>query len=70
MKVKFSNFIIILLVISCNSIQKEKQSKDQSDIISDEQFDYLEQLTKDVVDSSRIMPGQSVTGQFGPNNTA
>lgn len=69
MKVKLLNFIIIILVISCNSIQNKKQREGQPGILSQEQFDYLEQLTKDVVDSSRIMPGQSVSDQFGPNNT-
>lgn len=32
-------------------------------------FDFLETLTKAIIDSSRIHPGQSVINNFGPNNT-
>lgn len=40
-----------------------------SDIISKEDFQFLEKLTKDVLDSSRIIPGQSLPAPFGKNNT-
>ena len=42
-------------------------SKEQ--ILSDSDFNFLKELTKDVVDSSRIYPGQMIAGQYGPNNT-
>src|SRR5690606_5143946 len=39
------------------------------DILGDEDFMFLESLTKDVLESSRIVPGQVISSDFGPNNT-
>lgn len=38
-------------------------------ILSYRDFNFLETLTKDVLESSRIFPGQEVSPNFGPNNT-
>lgn len=69
MKTKGLILIAVTLIISCNSQDQGRKSEQRTEIISRDQFDYLEQLAKDVVDSSRIIPGQSVSDQFGPNNT-
>ena len=45
---------------------------DKIQFISDEDMDYLHQLTKEVVDSSRIFPGQELQESirsYGPNNS-
>lgn len=38
-------------------------------ILNSEDFQFLEKLTEDVLESSRIYPGQEVSPDFGPNNT-
>jgi len=38
-------------------------------LLSDSDYDYLKGLTKDVMDSSRIYPGQIISKDFGGNNT-
>ena len=38
-------------------------------LISSKDFEFLKGITKEVVDSSRINPGQTISKQFGPNNT-
>ncbi len=45
------------------------QKSDNSLIINDDDFEFLEKLTKDVLESSRIYPGQNVPLDFGQNNT-
>jgi len=39
------------------------------EILNSEDFKFLETLTKDVIESSRIYPGQKASPNFGPNNT-
>jgi len=41
----------------------------QNRIINSQDFLFLEQLTKDVLESSRIYPGQKLPDPFGKNNT-
>jgi hypothetical protein len=38
-------------------------------LLSKDDLNYLKTLTRVVLDSSRILPGQSITAEFGPNNT-
>ena len=38
-------------------------------ILSESDFSFLEKLTREVVDSSRVFPGQMIAGKWGPNNT-
>lgn len=47
------------------------QSKipDKGAILSDKDFKFLEILTKTIIDSSRIYPGERITEQMGTNNT-
>jgi len=68
-KIKIWYIVVLVLANSCNNQNHEKRSDSYPEIITREQFEFLEQLTKDVVDSSRITPGQSVSDQFGPNNS-
>jgi hypothetical protein len=41
----------------------------KENILSDANFDFLKELTKDVVDSARIYPGQMIARHYGPNKT-
>jgi len=38
-------------------------------LLEKEDLEFLETLTRVVIDSSRILPGQKVSSDFGPNNT-
>ena len=38
-------------------------------ILSDENMKFLKEMTKDVIESSRILPGQKISEEFGVNNT-
>ena len=38
-------------------------------LLSENDLDFLKELTKDVMESSRIVPGQKISEEFGPNNT-
>ena len=38
-------------------------------LLSKNDMDYLEELTRDVMESSRIYPGQKITDEFGKNTT-
>ncbi len=40
-----------------------------TNILSNNDLKYLEELTKTVMDSSRIYPGQKISDEFGSNNT-
>jgi hypothetical protein len=63
--VKAGIFCICLLSIIGTSAQRNASKS----ILSPADYKFLEQLTKDVLDSSRIHPGQVVSSDFGPNNT-
>jgi hypothetical protein len=58
-------FCICLLSIIGASAQRIASTS----ILSTADYKFLEQLTKDVLDSSRIHPGQVISTDFGPNNT-
>ena len=38
-------------------------------ILSNENMEFLSEMTKDVMESSRIYPGQKILEEFGANNT-
>jgi|WetSurMetagenome_2_1015567.scaffolds.fasta_scaffold04902_5 hypothetical protein len=61
--------LLFITICFCYTKSQNKQGGMQSDILSGSNFEYLEGLTKDVVDSSRINQGQIISSQFGPNNT-
>ena len=60
------NFILVLnLLFSVNSIGQNITNR----LLSDSDFKYLEELTKDVVERSRIHPNQVISKEFGGNNS-
>lgn len=65
---KWILFISVLLIFCCNHVA-DGQSNQTRRILSDDDFEYLKELTKDVMETSRIYPGQKITDEFGPNNT-
>jgi len=60
----FSALILLCCIHSANG-----QNIQSKRLISDVDFEYLKGLTKDVMESSRIYPGQKISDEFGPNNT-
>ena len=63
--IKISTLLSIILVISLNG-----QTRSQSgSLLSVDDLIYLKGLTKDVLDSSRIYPGQKISSDFGSNST-
>lgn len=69
MKIVLSVLLTSVLLTCCRNQAREKALNSISDILSVEDFNFLEKMTKEVIDSSRIIPGQSVSALFGPNNT-
>lgn len=61
----FAALLLLSLVIAFNLNGQNKIDR----LLSDSDFDYLKALTKDVIDSSRIFPGQKISNDFGSNNT-
>ncbi len=59
----------LVLLISCFIISKNTYSQGDVSWISDNDFKFLESLTKDVLESSRIYPGGTVPLGHGLNNT-
>lgn len=60
-------FIFSLLFAVNARAQLETGTKEQ--ILNVDDFKFLEGLTKNVLEDSRIYPGQSISKDFGPNNT-
>jgi hypothetical protein len=69
MKTKTLYFILFFLLCSYNIIAQKSTIDKVRQILSDSDFNFLKELTKEVVDSSRIHPGQLIPGKYGPNNT-
>jgi hypothetical protein len=69
LKTKTLYFILFLLLCSYNIIAQNRNSDNPGQILSDSDFNFLQELTREVVDSSRIFPGQMIAGKWGPNNT-
>jgi len=63
------NIPIRLIFISflC-SISASISAQNQPELISETDFHFLEDMTKVIIDSSRILPGQHISSSFGPNN--
>ena len=59
-------FILVSLFLAFNTYGQVNQSKQ---IIGSDDFQFLESMTKDVLESSRIYPGQKVSVEFGGNST-
>jgi len=65
-----SILIFLILGLFIQSIKsQDKQYDRKMDILSQSDYKFLERLTREVVDSSRIIRGQVISDQFGPNNT-
>jgi len=70
LKNKFLNLVFVMLVTFClNAESQLKQDDSQRNILSRDNLKFLEGLARDVVDSSRIYPGQIISSDFGPNST-
>ncbi|MBI5009599.1 MAG: hypothetical protein HZB98_08130 [Bacteroidia bacterium] len=69
MKIILSALLLSVLVTCCINSAQEKALHSLPEILTEEDYKFLEKMTKEVIDSSRIIPGQSVSDQFGPNNT-
>lgn len=62
---KISLVIFSVLLVVC----LQAQTSVNSALLSNRDMEYLEELTKDVMESSRIYPGKKITDDFGGNNT-
>lgn len=63
MKISFliCSFLLVLLV--------DGQQVENNSLLSKSDFEFLKALTRDVLESSRIYPGQKISPDFGGNNT-
>jgi len=58
------------MILFCLDAKSQNKSEEKEfHILSGNDYEYLEQLTRDVLESSRIYPLQSVTPDMGPNHT-
>ena len=70
LKFRLLNFVFVFFLLSCHNVQSQKKQVDKQDnILSKSNYEFLKDITKDVIDSSRIKPGQVVSREFGPNST-
>jgi hypothetical protein len=65
MKIIISLFILSLLT----QIHSQPIINESDPLLSPADFQFLEKMTKDVMESSRIYPGEEVAAGFGSNNT-
>lgn len=61
--------LIISALLTFDSLLSLSFPGDKSPFLTNDDFTFLEEMTKDVLESSRIYPGQTVSPDFGPNNT-
>jgi hypothetical protein len=71
LKIKTLHLGYLFLLLLAADILKSQSLPDKNNFkfLSGDDFRYIEELTKDVLESSRIYPGQAVSPDFGPNNT-
>lgn len=62
-------FAFSSLILFCCIHPAIGQTFQTNRLLSEPDFEYLKELTKDVTESSRIYPGQKISDEFGPNNT-
>jgi len=65
---KILEILILLNLAFVISLSGQTKSPGRN-LLSDNDLEFLRALTKDVVESSRIVPGQRISDEFGPNNT-
>jgi hypothetical protein len=64
-------FLILFILLSL-FLYAQQRPKDNNQLVTCADMDYLEQLTREVVDSSRVFPGQDLPYRiksYGPNNS-
>jgi hypothetical protein len=59
---------IILLLFTCQAGLTQGTRRSVK-ILSDDDLRFLSRMAREVVDSSRILPGKMIAGSIGPNNT-
>lgn len=69
MKTKIINTILLLFLSISHIYAQLKKLSSKEQILSESDFNFLKELTREVVDSSRIFPGQMIAGKWGPKNT-
>ncbi len=57
--------LVIVLVIPLSGQEIIKQNS----LLTKNNLEFLKEMTKDVIESSRIYPGQKISDEFGSNNT-
>jgi len=66
---KYFIFIILCVFLIPKTHAQNEKGETRTTIISEKDFAFLEELTKAVLDSSRILPGKSATDGSGLNNS-
>lgn len=66
-KIQILLFLSFLFVLKITTAQSYTGNKEQ--VINSDDFNFLERLTKDVLESSRIYPEQTISPDFGSNDT-
>jgi hypothetical protein len=64
-KIKVLIVLVIVLVIPLSGQEIIKQNS----LLTKNNLEFLKEMTKDVIESSRIYPGQKISDEFGSNNT-
>ncbi|MCK0136802.1 hypothetical protein [Arenibacter sp. S6351L] len=63
------NVLMFLSFSMLAVVHAQSQNTLKKDILSNKDFQFLKTLTKVIMDSSRIYPGQQIADQWGNNNT-
>jgi len=64
---KFLTTVFSLILLA--HVHSQSVNDESVQLLSPVDFQFLEELTMDVLESSRIYPGEEVAAGFGPNNT-
>ncbi len=64
----FKAICFFLLLLSFKGFP-QNPANNKVRLLTEADFQFLKELTRDVVESSRIYPGQKISENFGPNNT-
>lgn len=67
-RVSIAIIALIFILSGCSPPQRGQEADFTSPFLSPEDLGFLETLTRDVVEASRVRPGEMV-GDFGPNST-
>ncbi|MCG7754116.1 hypothetical protein [Flavihumibacter cheonanensis] len=61
--------LFLLILYMCFPVDGKTQTNQKESILTKDQLLFLEQLTRDVLEASRIYPGQFISNEFGTNKT-